>query len=97
MYHLLLAPGDSVTIHRRFYQLTYDGPLNVNGWRHWETDPSDGSPEPIEFSLRWVRFPHEVPELSVGFGDMLPFIEFVGEAFFASRQGVKHDARIGNI
>ncbi len=78
VYHLPLASGDSVTIHRRFYQLTYDGPIDANGWRHWEADPSDGSPEPIEFSLRWVKFPHEVPELSVGFGDMLPFIEMDG-------------------
>ncbi|MBE2200902.1 MAG: NUDIX domain-containing protein [Anaerolinea sp.] len=75
VYHLPMASGDGVTIYRRFYQLTYDGPINANGWRCWETNPSDGGPEPIEFYLRWVKFPHEVPELSAGFGDMLSFIE----------------------
>ncbi|MGB4872936.1 MAG: NUDIX domain-containing protein [Candidatus Promineifilaceae bacterium] len=78
VYHLPLAARDSVIIHRRFYQLAYDGPLEPGGWRHWETNPSEGSTEPIEFYLRWVKFPHEVPELSVGLGDMLQLLEVDG-------------------
>lgn len=71
VYDLHAANGDPVRIQRHFYQLTYDGPITADGWRHWEEDPSDGKPEPIEFALRWVKFPQEVPDLVAGFGDML--------------------------
>jgi 8-oxo-dGTP diphosphatase len=40
-------------------------------WRHYETDPGDGSPGPIEFELFWVQFPDEVPELTGDQGALL--------------------------
>lgn len=61
-------------MHHLFYHLVYDGPITIAGWRHWEKDPSDGKPEPIEFALRWVKFPQEVPALIAGFGDLLPCV-----------------------
>ncbi len=72
VYHLQAKNGEPVTMHRHFYHLVYDGHISADGWRHWEQDPSDGKPEPIEFALRWVKFPQEVPDLVAGFGDMLP-------------------------
>jgi len=33
-------------------------------WIHYEYDPSDGSPAPIEFEFFWVRFPDAVPKLT---------------------------------
>lgn len=72
VYHLHTPEGNPVTMHRHFYHLVYDGPIAVDGWRHWEQNPSDGKPEPIEFALRWIKFPQEVPDLVAGFGDMLP-------------------------
>jgi ribosomal-protein-alanine N-acetyltransferase len=40
-------------------------------WRHYENDPSDGSPVPIELKFFWVKFPDEVPELSGEQGELL--------------------------
>ncbi len=41
-------------------------------WRHFEEDPSDGTPGPIEFELYWVRMPDEVPNLAGELGRKLP-------------------------
>ncbi|MBN9392031.1 MAG: NUDIX domain-containing protein [Chloroflexi bacterium] len=48
--------------HRRFYHLVCPG-NPPETWRHYETDPSDGSPGPIPFDFFWVKFPEEVPPL----------------------------------
>ncbi len=40
--------------HRRhYYHLRCDGPTPER-WLAWETDPSDGSPGPIAFTLYWA-------------------------------------------
>ena len=58
-------------LHRRYFfhlECRQETPIT---WRHYENDPSDGSTEPIEFEFFWVKFPHEVPELSGGQGELL--------------------------
>ena len=44
-------------------------------WQHYERDPSNGSSEPIEFELFWVKMPEEVPSLIAGLGEFLASIE----------------------
>ena len=58
-------------LHRRYYyhlECTGDAP---SVWRHFESDPSGGNSEGIEFELSWVMLPDEVPELAVAQGDFL--------------------------
>lgn len=57
--------------HRHFYHLRDDGDPPAT-WRHYETDPSDGSPAPIEFAFFWAPLPHGVPALIADHGYMLP-------------------------
>jgi ADP-ribose pyrophosphatase YjhB (NUDIX family) len=57
--------------HRYFYHLRCTGDPPAT-WRHWETDPSDGSPAPIPFDFFWARLPDGVPELIAGHGKLLP-------------------------
>ena len=57
--------------HRRFYHLACPG-NPPDRWRHFEEDPSDGSPGPIPFDFFWARLPDEVPELIAGHGALLP-------------------------
>jgi len=59
-----LAEFDMVGLFQRhFFHLT---PRSIpsESWRHWETNRSDGSSEPIEFEFYWVKYPEEVPELA---------------------------------
>ena len=57
--------------HRHFYHLRCTGDPPVT-WRHWETDPSDGSPGPIPFDFFWAPLPDGVPELIADHGKLLP-------------------------
>lgn len=42
-------------------------------WRHYEADPSDGSP-PILLELYWAPLPHGVPPLAGGRNAFLPHL-----------------------
>ena len=59
-------------IHDRyFYHLRCRGnPPEV--WQHLETDPSDGTPEPILFEFFWADLPHGVPEMTGDHAALLP-------------------------
>jgi len=57
--------------HRHFYHLRCTGDPPAT-WRHWESDPSDGSPGPIPFDFFWARLPDGVPELISDHGKLLP-------------------------
>jgi 8-oxo-dGTP pyrophosphatase MutT (NUDIX family) len=57
--------------HRHFYHLRCTGTPPAT-WRHWETDPSDGSPAPIPFDFFWVALPDGVPPLIADHGTLLP-------------------------
>lgn len=66
-----LSPYGIPEVYRRYFfhlECCQDTPIT---WRHFENDPSDGSPAPIELEFFWVRFPNEVPELSGGQGELL--------------------------
>jgi 8-oxo-dGTP pyrophosphatase MutT (NUDIX family) len=66
------ASGGRAHVQRRYYfhlELRGHAP---DTWRHYETDPSDGSPGPIALEFFWARFPEEVPALAGGQGDLLP-------------------------
>ena len=70
-----LALFGRAEVQRRYFfhlELCGDAPPV---WRHFETDPSEGGTEPIEFELFWVQFPHGVPELIAGQGALLAGIE----------------------
>jgi len=66
-----LSPYGMAKVHRRYFFHLECRQETPTTWRHDENDPSDGSTEPIEFEFFWVRFPHEVPELSGGQGELL--------------------------
>jgi 8-oxo-dGTP pyrophosphatase MutT (NUDIX family) len=58
--------------HRFFFRLVCnEGP--PERWRHYESDPSDGSEPPL-FELWWVKIPDEVPALIAGHDEMLPVL-----------------------
>lgn len=57
--------------YRRFYHLRLRGDAPP-AWRHYESDPSDGSTAPIPLDFYWVNLPHEAPELIAGHGVMIP-------------------------
>jgi len=60
-----VAPARRNEVHRcYFYHLRHHGET-LDRWRHYEMDPSDGSPAPIEFEFYWVQFPDNVPDLGV--------------------------------
>ena len=60
--------------HRHFYHLICGGDPPEE-WLHDETDPSDGSPSPIQFEFFWAELPDQVPELIADHGIMLPQLE----------------------
>ena len=63
--------GRDAIHHRHFFHVRCLGePPTV--WRHYEPDPSDGSPELPLFELFWARLPDGVPELRADHGIMLP-------------------------
>jgi 8-oxo-dGTP diphosphatase len=66
----LSAYGRSEVQRRHFFHLAFCGKAPAR-WRHYEKHPSDGSAEPIEFELFWVKLPGEVPELVAGQGALL--------------------------
>jgi 8-oxo-dGTP pyrophosphatase MutT (NUDIX family) len=66
----LAEVGDTGIHQRHFFHLQYSGSVQAR-WRHFEKNPSDGYPEPIEFEFYWVRFPDEVPDLIAGQGAFL--------------------------
>jgi len=57
--------------HRYFYHLRCESDPPER-WQHYETDPSDGSAEPILFEFFWARLPRGVPELIAGHDEMIP-------------------------
>jgi hypothetical protein len=63
--------GSSRTIHRQYFHLAVSEAVPSQPWRHWETDPLEGSAEPILFELDWVGIPDGIPELSGNQGDKL--------------------------
>ncbi|MCC7353190.1 MAG: NUDIX domain-containing protein [Anaerolineae bacterium] len=70
-----MSPYGREEVHRRyFFHLQFNGELPAT-WRHFESDPSDGSEGPIEFVFFWVRLPDEVPVLIGGQGDFLQVLE----------------------
>lgn len=59
-------------IHQRFYfhlACSAEPPLT---WRHYETNPSDGSPGPIAFDFFWVSLTSNVPPLIADMDEKLP-------------------------
>ncbi|NIM94653.1 MAG: NUDIX domain-containing protein [Anaerolineales bacterium] len=63
---------------RYFFHLEYLG-KSPQRWRHFEMDPSEGPPGPIEFEFFWVRFPEEVPELIGGQGEMFQKLQMLSD------------------
>ena len=61
----------SPPIRRHFYHLEFIG-ASPQKWIHFESDPSDGTPGPIEFELTWIQYPDEVPVLAGNQGALLP-------------------------
>ena len=55
--------------NRHFFHLEYLGKAPER-WLHYEEQPSDGSPSPIEFLFYWVDLMNP-PELAYGHGDLL--------------------------
>ena len=73
----LAAYGRAEIQRRYFFHLEFHGEAPAT-WRHYEANPSDGSPAPIEFEFYWVRLPDEVPELSGDQGALLSEVDFDG-------------------
>ena len=71
----LAAYGRAEIQRRYFFHLEFHGEAPAT-WRHYEANPSDGSPAPIEFEFYWVRLPDEVPELSGDQGALLSEVDF---------------------
>ncbi len=59
--------------NRHFFHLEYIGDAPER-WLHYEEQPSDGSPSPIEFLFYWVDL-RDPPELARGHGDLLERIK----------------------
>jgi 8-oxo-dGTP pyrophosphatase MutT (NUDIX family) len=58
--------------HRRYFYHLVCGDIPPERWVHYEMNPSDGSPAPIEFEFFWVTLRDGVSSLSGGLGEMLP-------------------------
>jgi len=57
--------GADAVYRRRFYHLVCEEEPPER-WRHYEEDPSDGSPAPILFELYWIDLPNVSVELASG-------------------------------
>ena len=68
-------PPGGPAIRRHCYHFEFLG-KTPETWIHAETDPSDGSPAPIEFELTWVTYPDEVPTLAGNQGAWLNRLKF---------------------
>jgi 8-oxo-dGTP diphosphatase len=73
--HDLSAYGRSEVGRQHFFHLVFRGEAPAR-WRHYEMHPSEGSAEPIEFELFWVKFPEGVPELAGGQGALLSKLRY---------------------
>ena len=67
--------GLDVVEERHFFHLYCPGQPPAR-WRHWELNPSQGPPEPIEFEFYWVLGPHEIPVLAGNQGALLSLIDW---------------------
>ena len=56
---------------RYFYHLVCDNSPQER-WQHWETDPGNGTPDPIRFEFFWADLPDGLPQLQPGHDRMLP-------------------------
>jgi 8-oxo-dGTP pyrophosphatase MutT (NUDIX family) len=74
-YDMRAITGADRKVRRHFFHLDYAGPISLESWRNWEEDPSDGEEDSVEFELRWVRYPEEVPELAAEFSDLLHMLQ----------------------
>ncbi len=66
-----MSPFGKAELHRRHFfhlELTTSAPTK---WQHHESDPSDGSTQPILFEFFWARLPDDVPPLIAGHGAFL--------------------------
>ncbi len=68
--HRFEGADGSASVRRHFYHLEFTG-TSPGKWLHYERDPSDGTPGPIEFEFTWVVFPGGVPVLAGNQGAML--------------------------
>jgi 8-oxo-dGTP diphosphatase len=62
-------------VQRHYFHLIQRGQSPAK-WRHYEMNPSEGDPAPIEFELYWVNYPEEVLELAGGLGKCLMLMTF---------------------
>ncbi len=59
-----MTPYGLDQVHRRFfYHLGLDGAAPET-WIHYEMNPSDGEPTPIEYEFFWADLPDGVPPLA---------------------------------
>ncbi len=65
--------GKDEVHHRHFYHLV-PGSEPPERWRHWETSPSEGPEEAIEFEFYWLDLKPEMPEV---FGKLEPYLQQV--------------------
>jgi 8-oxo-dGTP diphosphatase len=75
-----MTPYGVEQLHRRYFyhlKLAVDAPEN---WIHYEMNPSDGEPAPIEYEFFWVQLPAGVPPLAGEQDAMLPVLIAKGEA-----------------
>ena len=63
----------TVNLQRYFYHLQAPD-IVPERWIHYENDPSDGSPSPIEFEFYWVFLAEEITYLA---GDQGAFLHLV--------------------
>lgn len=61
-------------IHRHFFHVEFKG-TPPQRWIHYEENPSDGTPGPIEFEFCWVHLPDEIPPLAGNQGAMIPRLD----------------------
>jgi 8-oxo-dGTP pyrophosphatase MutT (NUDIX family) len=65
---------NSTSIQRHFFHVEFNAACPQR-WIHYEQDPSDGTPGPIEFEFTWVQFPDEVPPLAGKQGAFLSMLD----------------------
>ncbi|HEX6591433.1 MAG TPA: NUDIX domain-containing protein [Moraxellaceae bacterium] len=70
-------PFGKQELHRRhFFHLRVEGVVAEN-WRHYESDPSDGSGVPIAFELYWLPLNAAREALVASHGELLPLLQEV--------------------